>query len=109
MKLMVAIISRQDADKCTNALIKAGFVCTRLDSAGGFLDHDNTTLLIGVAAQSVDEVITILRRCVKSRAETMELAPAGVGSVIPGAVPEMEVEISGATVFVVDVEKFERL
>lgn len=109
MKLVIAIVQTKDADGCIDGLTNAGFVCTRFASFGGFLDKDNVTLLVGVADEQVDEVLEVLRMHAKRRAELLEAAapvPGPIGVVVP---PPVEVEVGGATVFVVDAEKFERL
>ncbi|HYA01350.1 MAG TPA: cyclic-di-AMP receptor [Candidatus Binatia bacterium] len=107
MKLVVAIVHAQDADACVTALNAAGFICTRYASFGGFLDHDNVTLLIGVDALQVDEVIDIARRHAKRRNEIA--AAGGPASATSPASSPIEVEVGGATVFVLDVDRFERL
>lgn len=109
MKLVVAIVQTKDADACTTALTSAGHVCTRFSSFGGFLDKDNVTLLIGVDDVHVDTVIEILRSKAKRRSEMLETAtpvPAPIGVVLP---PPLDVEVGGATLFVVDVNRFEKL
>lgn len=109
MKLVIAIVHTKDADACTSALTDAGHVCTRFSSYGGFLDKDNATLMIGVDDPHVAPVIEILRSRAKRRNEILEAAlpvPAPVGVMMP---PPLEVEIGGATVFVVNVDHFEKL
>ena len=107
MKLVIAIVHLKDADRCVAALNEAGFICTRFTSFGGFLDRDNATLLIGVDAVQVDEVMGIVRRCAKSRSEILAVAPLQLPA--GRLTPDVEVEHGGATVFVVDVDRFERL
>ena len=48
MKLIIAIINRDDANSVTRALSKKGFSSTRLSTTGGFLMAGNVTLLIGL-------------------------------------------------------------
>jgi uncharacterized protein YaaQ len=107
MKLLVAVIQPKDADACVAALNRAGFLCTRLASYGGFLDRDNVTLLIGVDAAQVEEVIDILRARAKRRTEVL---PGATREQAAGpASPSLDVEVGGATVFLVDVERYEKL
>lgn len=107
MKLLIAVIHPKDADVCVAALTGAGFLCTRFASYGGFLDRENVTLLIGVDAARVDEVIDILRTRAKRRTEVLPgTAREGAARTAPTA---LDVEIGGATVFVVDIERFEKL
>lgn len=109
MRLVLAVVHSKDADACIAALTNAGFVCTRYASFGGFLDKDNVTLMIGVEAGQVGEVIEILRSRAKRRSELLQAAtamPAPIGVMVP---PPVEVEVGGGTVFVLEVDHFERL
>ena len=109
MKLVIAVVQSKDADACTTALTSAGHVCTRFASFGGFLDKDNVTLMIGVDDAQVDSLIEILRSKAKRRSEMLEAAapvPAPMGVVLP---PPLDVEVGGATLFVIDVARFEKI
>ncbi len=109
MKLVIAVVHPKDADACTDGLTSAGFICTRINSFGGFLDRQNVTLMVGVDTPLVDDVMAVLRRSARRRNETLE-AGSAVGSVSSMTVPiPMDVEVGGATVFVVDVDRFEKL
>jgi uncharacterized protein YaaQ len=48
MKLVMAIVSNEDANKVIKNLIKTNFVVTKLASTGGFLMSGNTTIIVGV-------------------------------------------------------------
>jgi uncharacterized protein YaaQ len=109
MKMVVAIMHGDDAGDCIEALADRGIPTTRLDSRGGFLQKGNATLLCGVAENQVDVVMSVLREHSKNRTEILNPMPPIVE---PGDlyVPyPMEVEVGGAVVFVVDVERFEKL
>ncbi len=108
MRLIVAILHSKDADGCVSALNNGGFACTRLGSSGGFLDRENATLLIGVEASQVDTVVELIRGRAKRRNERLHPAsPAGpAGSAAPSPV---DVEVGGATIFVLAIDRFERL
>ena len=107
MKLIIAIINYDDAGTVVQSLSKQGFSSTRLSTTGGFLLAGNVTLLIGVEDKQVQEVIDIIHRHSHSRKQLM---PA-VTEMSHGFMPVMPVEVTvgGATLFVVDVERFERL
>jgi uncharacterized protein YaaQ len=107
MKLLIAVIHPKDADACVAALTGAGFLCTRFASYGGFLDQDNVTLLVGVDAARVEEVLDILRARAKRRTEVL---PGAARQRVSGAAsPSLDVEVGGATIFLVDIERFEKL
>lgn len=107
MKLIIAVINRDDSSAVTQSLNKNGFSSTRLSTTGGFLLAGNVTLLIGVEDGQVQAAIDLIRECSHSR---KQLVPA-LTEASYGFMPVMPVEVTvgGATVFVVDVERFERL
>ena len=107
MKLILAIISNDDAKACTAALNKARFHVTRLATTGGFLSAGNTTLIIGCDDKEVDDAIKIIGSESQRRKEAIPSALAGdMGTLASFPV---EVEIGGATVFVLDVDQFKKL
>jgi uncharacterized protein YaaQ len=97
MKLIQAIVHNDDADAVVNALLAQGFRATRMGSTGGFLRAGNTTIVSGVEEGQVDEALNIIKQNVKSRLHT------------PARPSAKEVEVSGAIVFVINVERLERL
>jgi uncharacterized protein YaaQ len=60
-KLIVAIIRDSDANAITTALVEQDFRATRIASTGAFFRQGNTTLIIGVEADKVDQAITIIK------------------------------------------------
>ena len=107
MKLIIAIINRDDANAVTQNLTRNGFDSTRLSTTGGFLRAGNVTLLIGVKDDQVQRAIDLIREESHSR---RQMVPA-ITEMSYGFMPVMPVEVTvgGATIFVVDVERFERV
>ncbi len=107
MKLIIAVVQDQDADRTIKALNEGGYRVTRVASTGGFFSVGNTTLLCGVEDAGVDAVIATLRQTCERRTR---LIPAGPNLVESAAMMGafVEVEVGGATVFVLDVEHFEQ-
>lgn len=108
MKLVVAVVQDKDSHKLLEALMQAGHRATKLASTGGFLREGNTTLLVGATDDKVDDVVGIIRRTCKAREQLVTpLSPMGgpADSYIPYPV---EVLVGGATVFVLNVERFEK-
>ena len=107
MKLILAIISNDDAKQCIAALNAQQFQVTKLATTGGFLSVGNTTLIIGCQDKDVDSAIEIIGNESKRRKEAV---PSTISMDINNvsAFP-IEVEIGGATVFVLDVNKFVKL
>lgn len=108
MKLVIAVIQDKDANRLLEGLMQAGFGATKLASTGGFLREGNTTLLVGVEDERVDEVIGIIRRTCKAREQLVTpLAPMS-GSAESYLPYPIEVQVGGATVFVLQVDRFEK-
>lgn len=109
MKLVFAVVHDEDGNKLMEELNKNGFSVTKLCSTGGFLKSGNTTLLVGVEKDKVDTVMEIIEKKSKSRKQVINssMSPNGMGGMfIPYPV---EVVVGGATVFVIDVERFEKI
>jgi len=109
MKLIVAIIHNEDAGALVNALLERDHRATRLQSSGGFLKQSNATVIVGVEEDRVNEVVAIIRENCTSRTQVVNPMPPIME---PGEffMPyPLEVEVGGATVFVLPVERFERL
>ncbi|MGI6667983.1 MAG: cyclic-di-AMP receptor [Acetivibrionales bacterium] len=109
MKLVFAIVHDEDGPKVMEELNKKGFSVTKLCSTGGFLKAGNTTLLVGVEEPDVDTVIDAIRRKSKSRKQVINsnVTPSGTsGMFMPYPV---EVVVGGATIFVLNVDHFEKV
>ena len=109
MKLIVAIVQDEDTPALTDALVESGRRFTKVSTTGSFLRTGNTSLLIGVEDNEVELVMATLRRTCRRRTQVaVPYSPA----LEPGLLymPEnFEVEVGGAVVFIIDVERFERL
>jgi uncharacterized protein YaaQ len=108
MKLVFAIVQDYDANELLKEITAAGFRATRIASTGGFLRVGNTTLMIGVEDYEERKVVRIIDQNCRQRTETVQ--PDIVGDFHEWYPAEMvEVVVGGATVFVVPVERFERI
>lgn len=108
MKLIVAIVQDQDAISLIDDLTEKNHRVTKLASTGGFLKSGNTTLLIGVEEDEVEDVIDIVERNCKTREITTSL----LNITVPGEtyIPyPLEVKVGGATLFILDVERHIRI
>ncbi len=88
MKLMIVILNDTDAEAALRALVEREFRVTRIASTGGFLRRGNTTLMIGTEAEQVDDALDVIREACE--------APEVAGG-------------RRATIFVLDVTRFEQL
>ena len=105
MKMVLAIINYDDSQDVISSLMKAGFSITKLATTGGFLQAGNVT--IGLDESKLDECFDIIREHSSSRKQIMP-ATAELGMGFFPSTP-VQVEVGGATVFVLNVERFEKL
>ena len=61
MKLLFAIVDREDANTVVRNLSHRGFSSTKLATTGGFLLSNNITLMVGVEDKMVQTVIDIIK------------------------------------------------
>ncbi len=108
MKLILAVIQHEDEEAFVQALEDASIGSTRIGSSGGFLRASNVTMMIAVPDDQVDIILDLLKKHCKRR--TRHLYP-----LLPnlearerflGSIP---VEIGGATVFILPVDRMERI
>jgi uncharacterized protein YaaQ len=108
MQLVLAIVQDEDAGPVIETLTSAGFRATRINTVGGFLRKGNATILVGVERQRLHRALLIIRDNCETRTEYfVPTAPGEVGEPYP--LDPIQVQVGGATVFVLDVERFERL
>jgi uncharacterized protein YaaQ len=106
MKLIIAIVQDDDASDLIDIITEEGFRVTKLATTGGFLKSGNTTLMIGVEQDKVDKVLGLIDEVCKTR-EQVVTSPSPVAGSTGVYVPyPVEVEVGGATIFVVDVDRF---
>ena len=109
MKLLVAVVHNEDARVLINALLAHQHRATWLHSSGGFLKQSNATILVGIEDDKVEEIVALGRENCHSRKQG--------GSPIPPIMEPgefflpypLEVEVGGAVVFVLPVDRFERI
>ena len=109
MKLIVAIVHGEDAGALVDGLLDREYRATRLHSSGGFLKQSNATVIVGADDDQVEPILEIVRETCTTRTQIVNPMPPIME---PGEffMPyPLEVEVGGATVFVLPVERFERL
>jgi uncharacterized protein YaaQ len=107
MKLILGIVHSDDADVLTRALSEKGYRCTKISTTGGFLREGNATILVGTEEAQVDEVLDTIRE--NCQARTQWFSPPPFAEAGEFYVPQpLEVQIGGATVFVLDVQRSAR-
>lgn len=107
MKLVYAIVNSDDTYAVNKGLLKSGIRATKLSSTGGFLMSGNTTFLICCPDEQVGLVIEVCKKYSKKRKQFVPsstiMEPDGAASY------PVEVAIGGATIFVTDIERFEKV
>ncbi|ETI65837.1 hypothetical protein BAVI_25684, partial [Neobacillus vireti LMG 21834] len=106
MKLIIAVVQDQDSNRLSKALVDNNFRATKLASTGGFLKSGNTTFMIGTEDIRVDRALQIIKDNCRSREQLVSpVSPMGgnADSYVPYPV---EVEVGGATVFVLPIEQY---
>lgn len=91
MKLIIAVIQDDYMTKVAKELMENKIRSTKLSSTGGFLKSGNTTLVIGVEDEEVDQVIELIKGVTKGK------------QIKKG---RREVTVRGANLFVLDVDQY---
>lgn len=107
MKLVVAIVQKDDASNLSQALTEKEYHITKLNSSGGFLMSKNAVILCGVDDNEVNQVINLMEKHTSKRTETVSEF-RGMGDNVSLEEP-INVTVGGATIFVVDVDRFEKV
>ena len=105
MKLVLAIVNKDDGDEVITALSDSGYSVTKLASTGGFLRSGNSTILVGTEDENVENVCGIIKE--KSHARTELIAHTSFFPNMLSSMP-VEVPVGGATIFVLDVDRWEK-
>jgi uncharacterized protein YaaQ len=107
MKLIIAIVQDEDSIDVIEALTENDYRVTKLATTGGFLKSGNTTLIVGIKQDKVQYVIDIIKKICKKRKEVSVTSTTLTSNEI-GYMQQYPVQINvgGATIFVVDVDQF---
>lgn len=108
MKLLLIVVQDSDVNALMDDLIDKGFRVTRLSSTGGFLKSGNTTIFMGVEDDKLDQCIEIIESNCKRRKTTTAMMNPNMQGAMFQTFP-VEIEIGGATVFILNVDQFLRI
>ncbi|MDF2674203.1 MAG: hypothetical protein K0R09_2471 [Clostridiales bacterium] len=109
MKLVIAIVHDDDAGELIRKLTETGYGVTKLATTGGFLKAGNTTLLIGVQKEKLDQVLDVIKDICKTRKGIISPPSPVLGATGVYVPAPVEITIGGATVFVMNVDSFEKM
>lgn len=106
-KLVIAIVQTDDAADLSERLIEAGFGVTRIDAAGGFMRRQNAAVFTATDEESVPTLLETVRRgCRRRMVAWFPPMPEGM---LHLPTEPIDVEVGGAVVFVVPIERVEFL
>jgi len=94
MKLIIAIVQDDFTSKIIKSLTNNNYRTTKLSSTCGFLKSGNTTLLIGVEDDKVDEVVKLIENECKDKKVTKG---------------KKEITVGGANLFILNMHNFIRI
>ncbi|NWJ44716.1 MAG: cyclic-di-AMP receptor [Chloroflexi bacterium] len=110
MKMVIAVVQSKDAGTLVDKLVARRYRVTRITTSGGFLRESNATLLIGVEDELVNDVVSIIRATCQTRNRYISPLPPmtepGGDIYVPNPI---EVQVGGATIFVVNVDQYLRI
>lgn len=107
MKLLFAIVQKEDTKPLSRALIEHDISVTRIASSGGFLSGGNTTLMIGVEKERLQTALDVIQQK-SSRRHSITVPVSAIPQTLDTTAMPIQVMIGGATVFIVDVEEFHK-
>ena len=111
MKMIMAILQKNDELQTIDELNTAGYFVTKLATSGGFLKGKNTTIMTVVEDEKVPEVLEIIRANSGERKTITYSNPAlvsGQGSLGAAPTVPINIQVGGSTVFVLNVEQMEK-
>ena len=103
-QIVLVIVQSKDLQAVSNALSMINIPITLIQSEGGFLKQKNHVLLIGIPDGRLEDTIEAIDLSSQRRAEYL---PTYTGDISPLGSAQKEVDVSGATLFVLDVEHCE--
>jgi len=108
VKLILAVIQKEDEDSLFDALEQENFGATRIGTTGGFLRASNVTLMMAVDDTRIERALDLMRQYCKRRTRHLNpmLPSLEARERFLGSVP---VEVGGATVFVLNLDRMEKI
>ncbi len=102
MKMVMAVMPRDQAERVLQALVRAKYTATFAETRGGMLRQAQMTLFIAVEDEDLEGVLRIVEDSCRSDVVITEAE----GEEGPAAMP-VKPRLGGAVVFVWDIERSE--
>ncbi|UQS85059.1 cyclic-di-AMP receptor [Apilactobacillus apisilvae] len=97
MKLLIVIIQNKDAGKLQSQFVKNNIQQTKLSTTGGFLRSGNTTFMIGIKEERVQEVLDLIKKVSRKREQYMT-PPVNLDGGVSDASYPVKIEVGGSIV-----------
>jgi uncharacterized protein YaaQ len=102
--LLLAVVQDRDLESASNALAVRGVISTTIRSHGAFLRQSSHLLLVGVPEGRLEAAVGALQSSTHQRVEFLPGLPVLVEGPLPEPSP---IDVQGATVFLLPVERYE--
>jgi len=107
MRMVMAVVPRDQANQVMEALIAAGYTATFTESRGGMLRQAQQMLFIAVRAKDLEQILAIIRDNCHTQVELNSVDDATPGQFPSGLAGPSTTYIGSAVVFAWDLERFE--
>ena len=106
--LVILYLTNEQIDELTKKLNQQRFYFTLIASSGEFFNYPNSSLIIGISKDRLDDLKTLIQQCCQRR--TTHIATQTHVESYPhhGAPVIVEAEVGGATLHTMAVEHFEQ-
>jgi uncharacterized protein YaaQ len=108
MKLIMSIVHSDDKLRLLDALTGAGYRATTISTTGGFLRQGNATIFVGTEKENVPEVLQLIKENCRTRTQYINPLPPLIEFGETYMPAPIDIQVGGATVFVLDVDHFEQ-
>ena len=105
-KLIIAIVQDKDAKRLSDEFINNDVRATKLSTTGGFLQSGNTTFMIAIEEDRINDVMEIIKKASHAREEFMTQDISMNANMEGMAGYPVKVQVGGATVMVLPIEQF---
>ncbi|OGO16706.1 MAG: hypothetical protein A2Z14_10900 [Chloroflexi bacterium RBG_16_48_8] len=105
-QLVIIVASGYQPSQLQECLIREGFTFTEMESSSGLLQEPRVCLLVGLNHDRLSSLLEMIRKTCKP---IQQYVPIRVG--LPegyAQVPMIEVQVGGATVYLLNIERFEQ-
>lgn len=104
MKMVMAVVPTNTADRVLDALVNAGHTATYAQTHGGMLQQSQYSLFIVVQKEQLDEILKIIKNNCRTQVQMSTLSP---DEQITMDTPPVSADLGGAIAFVWDINQVE--